>query len=216
MNSQGFVSTNANCGFFDLYSKEALEIVNPGKNLSRILGLNPEESAEGLSYIDLVCPEDREQVAAELREVFDEGTQIQRPGRCIRHRLIQPDENVITVSLTFGYDPKGYLVCSIIRLYNDIGSDNETKYRSNSVLESFAISMAVVFITRDGQIAVKYANDDFYRMIGWNRLEFKDFFNEYLGDNIIHPDDFERFRTTLTSLGDECRECVFETRVLRK
>ena len=51
-------------------------------------------------------------------------------------------------------------------------------------------------------------------MIGWNRLEFKDFFNEYLGDDIIHPDDFERFRTTLTSLGDECRECVFETRVL--
>ena len=67
MNSQGFVSTNANCGFFDLYSKEALEIVNPGKNLSRILGLNPEESAEGLSYIDLVCPEDREQVIEEVQ-----------------------------------------------------------------------------------------------------------------------------------------------------
>ena len=214
MNTSGTVLSNENCGFFDIDSAENLVITNPGRQVSRILGLPPGESTEGLCYIDLVCPEDREQVAAELREVFDEGTQIQRPGRCIRHRLIQPDENVITVSLTFGYDPKGYLVCSIIRLYNDIGSDNETKYRSNSVLESFAISMAVVFITRDGQIAVKYANDDFYRMIGWNRLEFKDFFNEYLGDNIIHPDDFERFRTTLTSLGDECRECVFETRVL--
>ena len=214
MNLSGFVSSNENCGFFDIISAESLVIANPGRQVSRILGLPPGESAEGLSYIDMVCPEDREQVAEELRKVFDEGTQIKRPGRSIRHRLLMRDENVVTVFLTFGYDPKGYLVCSIIRLYDDIGGENENKYRSNSVLESFAISMAVVYINSEGQIALKYANDDFYNMIGWNRLEFKDFFNECIGDDIIHPSDFNKFRTTLISMSEECREAVFETRVL--
>ena len=215
MVSQGFVSENPNCGFFDMYSMDTFEIVNPGNNLSRILGLNPAESPEGLSYIDLVCPEDKEQVMHELREVFEDGMKVERPGKCIRHRLMQPDENVISVSLTFGYNPKGFLVCSVFRLYNDIGrSDNENKYRSNNVLESFAISMAVVFINNEGQIIVKYANNDFFRMIGLNRLEFKDFFNECLGDDIIYPDDFDMFRRTLESMSDECRESVFEARVL--
>lgn len=217
MNPSSFVSTNENCGFFDLYSTDSFEIVNPGRQLARILGLNPADSAEGLSYIALVCPEDREQVAENLREVLEQGIrceEVKRPGRCIRHRLLLPDENVVTVSLTFGYDPKGYLVCSVMRLYDDIGGESETKYRSNSVLESFAISMAVVFINSEGQIAVKYANNDFYSMIGWNRLEFKDFFNECLGDDIIFPEDFEKFRSTLTSMSEDCREAVFETRVL--
>ena len=214
MNQSGFVTTNENCGFFDIHSADSLEIVNPGRQVSRILGLNAGESAEGKSYIDAVCPEDREQVAEALRKVFEEGTQTKRPGRCIRHRLLLPDENVVTVSLTFGYDPKGYLVCSVMRLYDDIGGENENKYRSNNVLESFAISMAVVYINSEGLIAVKYANDDFYRMIGWNRLEFKDFFNECLGDDIIHPDDFDLFRSSLISMSEDCREAVFETRVL--
>ena len=214
MNTSGTVLSNENCGFFDIDSAENLVITNPGRQVSRILGLPPGESTEGLCYIDLVCPEDKEQVADALREVFDEGTQIKRPGKSIRHRLVMRDENVVTVILTFGYDPKGYLVCSVIRLYDDIGGENENKYRSNGVLESFAISMAVVFINSDGQIAVKYANDDFYRMIGWNRLEFKDFFNECIGDDIIHPDDFNKFRTTLNSMDEEHREAVFETRVL--
>ena len=51
-------------------------------------------------------------------------------------------------------------------------------------------------------------------MIGWNRLEFKDYFNECIGDTIIHPDDFEKFRSTLLSMSEECREAVFETRIL--
>ena len=217
MNMTGFVSTNENCGFFDLYSADSFEIVNPGRQLARVLGLSAGSSTEGLRYIDLVCPEDREQVTQSLREVMEEGQrceEIRRPGRCIRHRLLLPDERVVTVSLTFGYDARGFLVCSVMRLYDGIGGEGESKYRSNSVLESFAISMAVVFITSEGQIAVKYANDDFYRMIGWNRLEFKDFFNEYLGDDIIHPDDFDKFRRTLFSLSEDCRNAVFEIRVL--
>ena len=216
MNSQGLVSTNLNCGFFDLYLTDKFLMKNPGDNLSRILGLNPADSAEGMDYIDMVCPEDREQVAEALRAVYDEGKQCKeviRPGRCIRHRLILPDDNVVTVSLTFGYDQKGYLICSVLRLYDDIGGENQANYRSNSVLESFAISMAVVFINKDGQIVVKYANNDFYRMIGWNRLEFNDYFNECLGEEIIHPDDFGEFRNALISMGEERSEAVFETRV---
>ncbi len=213
MNLSGFVSANDNCGFFDLYSTENFTIANPGKQVNRVLGLNPSESAEGLNYIDLVCPEDREQVIEALREVFDSGSAVKRPGKCIRHRLLLPDESVVIVSLTFGYDPKGYLVCSIMRIYDDFGGENEIRYRSNGVLEAFAISMAVIYINSDNQIAVKYANDDFYRMIGWNRLEFKDFFNECLGDDIIHPDDFGKFRSTLTSMNEDFREAVFETRV---
>ena len=216
MNSQGLVSTNLNCGFFDLYLTDKFLMKNPGDNLSRILGLNPADSAEGMDYIDMVCPEDREQVAEALRAVYDEGKQCKeviRPGRCIRHRLILPDDNVVTVSLTFGYDQKGYLICSVMRLYDDIGGENQANYRSNSVLESFAISMAVVFINKDGHIVVKYANNDFYRMIGWNRLEFNDYFNECLGEEIIHPDDFGEFRNALISMGEERSEAVFETRV---
>ena len=217
MNMTGFVSTNENCGFFDLYSTDSFEIVNPGRQLARVLGLGFGDDPEGMSYIELVCPEDREPVAENLREVMEEGLrcdEVKRPGRCIRHRLMLPDENAVMVSLTFGFDPKGYLICSVIRLYDEISGESENRYRSNGVLEAFAVSMAVVFINSEGQIAVRYANDDFYRMIGWNRLEFKDFFNECLWDGIIHPDDLELFRETLTSLDGEQREAVFEARVL--
>lgn len=217
MDMAGMVSNNENCGFFDLYSTESFEIVNPGKELARVLGMKIGESPEGRSYIELVCSEDREQVAENLREVMEEGLRgeaVLRPGRCIRHRLVLPDESVVMVSLTFGFDPKGYLICSVMRLYDEIGRETENKYRSNNVLEAFAVSMAVVFINSEGQIIVRYANDDFYRMIGWNRLEFKDFFNECLGDGIIYPDDLELFRQTLTSLGEERRETVMEACVL--
>ncbi len=213
MNSTGSVATNQNCAFFDIRSAENFEIVNSGRELARVLG----RDAEGMSYLDLVCPEDREQVAEILLEVFEEGQhieEIKRPGRCIRHRLLLPDDSVAVVSLTFGYDRKGYMVCSVMRLYDDIGGEIENKYRSNNVLESFAASMAVVFINDEAQIAVKFANGDFYGMIGWNRLEFKDYFNECLGDGIIHPDDLEAFRETLTSLNEDKCESVFELRVL--
>ena len=217
MNSSGFVSTNLNCGFFDIYPSVGFEIVNPGINLSRVLGMSPADSAEGLNYIDLVCPEDREQVSEAMLEVYNDGLnceEMRRQGRCIRHRLLMPDERVVIVSLIFCFYPKGYLACSVMRMYDDITGETETKYRSNSVLESFAISMAVVHFNSEGQIALNYANDDFYRMIGWNRLEFKDYFNECIGDTIIHPDDFEKFRSTLLSMSEECREAVFETRIL--
>ena len=114
MNSTGIVLTNDNCAFFDIQSPENLEIVNPGRQLSRVLG----KDAEGMSYIDLVCPEDRDAVAESLREVFEEGknqVEIKRPGRCIRHRVLLPENRVVTVSLTFGYDARGYLVCSVMR-----------------------------------------------------------------------------------------------------
>ena len=213
MNSTGIVLTNDNCAFFDIQSPENLEIVNPGRQLSRVLG----KDAEGMSYIDLVCPEDRDAVAESLREVFEEGknqVEIKRPGRCIRHRVLLPENRVVTVSLTFGYDARGYLVCSVMRFFDNIGGEMENKYRSNNVLESFAISMAAVYINSDGQIAVKYANNDFYSMIGWNRLEFKDYFNECLSDSIIHPEDFKTFRNVLSSLSEQNSEAVFEIRVL--
>ena len=54
MNQSGFVTTNENCGFFDIHSAESFEIVNPGRQVGRILGLNAGESAEGKSYIDAV------------------------------------------------------------------------------------------------------------------------------------------------------------------
>ncbi len=39
MNQSGFVTTNENCGFFDIHSAESFEIVNPGRQVGRILGL---------------------------------------------------------------------------------------------------------------------------------------------------------------------------------
>ena len=210
MNSAGNVSTNENCGFFCLKSSDGFEIFHSDSQLAALTG----RAAEGMNYIDMVCPEDREAVAEKLREML-EPEEDRRSGRCIRHRLVLPDESVITVSLTFWSDMEGHLVCALTRLFDNIGGDAVNMYRSNNVLESFAVSMAVVFINSEQQITVKYANSDFYRMIGWNRLEFKDYFNECLGDDIIHPDDYEVFRQALTSLNEENRETSFELRVLK-
>lgn len=213
MSASGIVSINDNCCFFDIRSTDTYEIANPSHNLARVLG----RDAEGMNYIDLVCPEDKEAVTAYLQEIFEEGQSREdadRHGRCIRHRLLLPDGEAVTVSLTFGYNPRGYLICSVMRLFADLGGEAENKYRSNNVLESFAISMAIVYINDDDLIAVKYANNEFYSMIGWNRLEFNDFFNECLTDVIIHPDDYAAFHLSLTSMSSEKRESVFETRVL--
>ena len=213
MNSSEMVLTNNNCGFFDIISPDTLEIINPGRQVARIVG----RDISGMCYLDIVCPEDRDSVADSLRQVFAEGEHIdnvKRPRRCIRHRLLLPDDSVVIVSLTFGYDKRGHLVCSVMRMFDDLGGEAENKYRSNNVLESFAISMAAVYINDEGQIIVKYANADFYRMIGWSRVEFKELFDECLGEEIIHHDDFEEFRSTITSLDENNREAVFETRVM--
>ena len=94
---------NENCGFFDIVSPEELLISDPGKNVARILG----RDVDGMRYPDLVCLEDREAVTESLREVFTKGPLMderKRFGRCIRHRIVLPDESVIIVSLTFGYN----------------------------------------------------------------------------------------------------------------
>ena len=94
-----------------------------------------------------------------------------------------------------------------------LGGEPGNKYHSNNVLEAFAISMAAVYVGEENQIILKYANSDFYRMIGWSRVDFKELFNECLNDDIIFPDDFEAFHRTVTSLNEEHPEAVFECRV---
>ena len=136
MNSSGFVSTNLNCGFFDIYPSVGFEIVNPGINLSRVLGMSPADSAEGLNYIDLVCPEDREQVSEAMLEVYNDGLnceEMRRQGRCIRHRLLMPDERVVIVSLIFCFYPKGYLACSAASTHTVKESTHDITHKTYTV-----------------------------------------------------------------------------------
>lgn len=214
MNSPEMAALNEKCGFFDIGPPDGFKVLAPNDAFNRIVGRN----AEGVGYIELVCPEDRDAVQETLQDVYEQGQQLtagRLPRACgsIRHRIILPDDSVITVALTFGYSRNGTLACSVIQAFETFSGDTLKKYKSNNVLESFAVSMAVVDISDDGHFFVKHANSDFYRMIGWSRVEFKEMFNNGLGDDVIVPEDFDAFRKALLSLNEEERECVFETRV---
>ena len=215
MNSPEMAVLRERCGFFDMGPPDGFDVLVPDDAFNRIVGRN----AEGVSYMELVCPEDREAVGETLRDVYEQGKQLtvgRLPRACgsIRHRIVLPDDSVITAVLTFGYSANGTLACSVIQAYETFSGDTLKKYKSNNVMESFAVSMAVVDISDDGRFFVRHANSDFYRMIGWNRVEYKEMFNNGLGDDVIAPEDFGVFRYTLLSLTEENRESVFETRVL--
>lgn len=214
MNPPEMAALYEKCGFFDIGAPDRFEVLAPNDAFNRIVGRN----AEGLSYLDLVCPEDREAVQETLLDVYEQGQHLAEgrlPRACgsIRHRLVLPDDSVILAALTFGYSRSGTLACSVIQAYETFSGDTLKKYKSNNVLESFAVSMAVVDISDDGHFFVKHANTDFYRMIGWSRVEFKEMFNNGLGDDVIAFEDFGAFRDALLSLNEDQRECVFETRV---
>lgn len=211
MNGSSSVVLNEKCGFCDIECKSNFKILKPNDDFNFIVGCN----AEGMSYIDIVCPEDRESVAQRLNEIFEEGEKDQSGQRicaCIKHRIILPDASVTMIMLTLRYNADGYLFCAASKIFDMLTGDT-IKYKSNNILESVAMSMAVVFITDGGHFIVKYANNDFYEMIGWNRLEFKEVFNECLND-IIYPSDFKVFFDNMCGLADDRSEIVFETRTV--
>ena len=214
MNSPEMAVMHEKCGFLDIGPPDKFEVLVPDDAFNRLVG----RRAEGVSYIDLVCPEDREAVRETLRDIFEQGQHLEGrlPRSCgsIRHRIVLPDDSVILAALTFGYSDNGTLACSVIQAFETFSGDTLKRYKSNNVLESFAVSMAVVDISDDGHFFVKHANTDFYRMIGWNRVEFKEMFNDGLGDDVIVPEDYGAFRYALISLNEEERECVLETRVI--
>lgn len=211
MNSENSMVLNEKCGFCDLECKSNFKILNPNDDFNFIVGRN----AEGMNYIDIVCPEDRESVSQRLNELFAEGEKNQKDQRicaCIKHRIILPDDSVTMVMITLRYNVNGYLFVAVSRIFDAITSDT-VKYKSNNIIESVAASVAVIFITDGGQIVVKYANTDFYKMIGWNRIEFKEVFNECLND-IIYPTDFKMFLDNMCGLGDAQGEIMFEVRTV--
>ena len=210
MDTMGLMAATERCGFFHL--SDELEVIGTGQDFDALIG----RPARGLNYIELVCPEDREDVSRRLLALIDEPlSEGGLPAVCdyFRHRLALPDGSVIVVALTAGYDPALHrYLCAALKLRDSFGG-RESKYKSDVVLESFAVSMAVVTLT-DGHIPVRFANNDFYRMIGWNRVEFKELFNETLGDDTIYPDDYALFAERLSALNEEEPEAVFEVRVV--
>lgn len=211
MNGSNSVVLNEKCGFCDIECKNNFKILNPNDDFNFIAGRN----AEGISYIDIVCPEDRESVSQRLKQIFEEGEKnksSQRICGCIKHRIILPDDSVTMIMLTLRYNADGCLFAAAAKTF-DVLTGDTIKYKSNNILESVAMSMAVIFITDGGHFIVKYANNDFYEMIGWNRLEFKEVFNECLND-IIYPSDFKVFFDNMCALADDRGEIVFEVRTV--
>lgn len=198
-------------GLFDISSPNNFTISAPSAPFDAIVG----RSTEGMSYTDIVCPEDRAYVSEKLRELFESDNNFEkcsRVGICIRHRMTLSNGSAEVVVLTAAREKRsGCLRCSIVRALNAFVGESVNMYKSNSVLESFAVSMVVLVITENRHFMVKYANNDFYNMIGWNRLELKEFFNEYI-DDAIYPDDFELFARQLCSLSDNLADHVFEVR----
>lgn len=209
LNSSNSVVLTEKCGFFDIDCNDGFKILKSDSTLKDIVGFD----AEGSCYINLVCPEDRENVTQKLTDLYNAGVNGNDTdsGACIRHRIIMDDKSVHTVLVTVRYS-NNMLCCAIIRTFDAITGD-AAKYKSNNAIESVAISSAAIFITDGGHIIVKYANDEFYNMIGWNRLEFKEFFNECLND-IIYQSDFEYFFNNLTVLSAQNSDVVFETRTV--
>lgn len=199
-------------GFFDISSPIHFTVSHPGREFNEMIG----KETEGLSYLDLVSPEERDEVAEKLGKLFASDNDFTRdPRLCasLRHRLLAADGQQLLVTLNAGREAPFYLRCSVTRAFDDFVGDGVDVYKSNAVLESFAVSMAVLTRAEQGGWMVLYANDHFYRMIGWSRMEFKEFFNEDFDDRLF-PDDLKVFSSTLSSLSPEKPECVFEIRTV--
>ena len=212
LNISGSVVLNEKFGFFEISSPKGFTISNPSDEFNVIAGRN----TEGLNYADMVCPKDRDSVSEKLLGLFETDNNFEECPRiniCMRHRISFPDGSIGVVMLTASRERDEYLRCSVIRVLDDFAVRPSNVYKSNSVLESFAISMAVLEIIDGTHFIVKCANSCFYDLIGWNRLELKEFFNECI-DDAIFADDFDFFSQQLRSLGDGLSECVFEVRTI--
>lgn len=213
MNRTSSLSMNDKCGIFMIVSPQDMVISYPSEEMNAIVG----RDTDGLCYLDLVVPEDRERVAGMFAGLLaaDEHTFEASPrlDNHDRHRIFLADGSAAAVLLSAGFEADGCLRCAIVRMYDEFVGGSVNLYRSNAVLESFAVSMAVLAITQEGSFLVQYANEDFYRMIGWTRFEFKEFFNECLDDRIF-TEDFTSFSERLRSIGEDCPDTVFEARTV--
>lgn len=212
MNVSGSVVLNEKFGFFDICSPNNFAISNPSDEFNAIVG----RDASGLNYTELVCPEDCGAVSDKLAGLFatdNDFAACPRVSVCVRHRITLADGSTGVVVLTASREKTERLRCSVIRVFDAFVGGTANRYKSNGVLESFAMSMVVLSIVENKSFVVKYANNDFYGMIGWNRLELKEFFNECIND-VILPDDFEFFAGQLCALNSEFTECVFEVRTI--
>lgn len=174
------------------------------------------KDADRMDYLDLVVPEERQAVADALSQLTHTDDADKLPPRLevsIRHKIIPAHQSVDTVVLNAACEPGSIIRCSVVQMFDAFVGETVNVYRSNVVLESFAVSMAVLAITPNDHFMMKYANDDFFQMIGWTRYEFKEFFNEYLDDRIF-IDDFNLFSQHLCALAPEAPECVFEARIV--
>lgn len=213
MNVSGSVVLNEKFGFFDISSPNDFAISNPSDEFNAIVG----RGATGLNYLELVCPEDREAVSQKLLELFEAERDWEKYPRIsvsIRHKMVFSDGSTGVVLLVANREQReDKLRCSVVKEGDAFFGEMANRYKSNGVLESFAVSMAVLAITENTHFTVKYANNDFYRMIGWNRVELKEFFNECIND-VILPEDFAFFAEQLGGLSSESPECVFEVRTI--
>lgn len=212
MNVSGSVVLNEKFGFFDISSPNDFAISNPSDEFNAMIGRN----AAGLHYVGLVCPEDRAAVSEQLSGLWKTDHNFEECPRisvCLRHRMVLADGTRGIVVMTASRERSEMLRCSVVRVFDAFFGEGSNRYKSNGVLESFAVSMVVLSITENTHFTVKYANKDFYQMIGWNRLELKEFFNECIND-VILPEDFEFFAEQLGGLSSESPECVFEVRTI--
>ncbi len=208
LNSSNSVVLNEKCGFFDIDCNDGFRILTRNDDFNTIVG----RDAAGMCYIDIVCPEDRESVIERLTRVFSDGAAgTELACMSVRHRIILPDGAVISVMLNARY-VGGLLTCSLSKAA-DIFIGDSARYKSNSIIESMPVSLAIVFMTDGGHIIIKYANEDFYKMIGWDRFEFSEYFNDCLND-VIYPPDFELFIKEIKLMTDANKSAAFEARTL--
>ena len=200
-------------GFFDIFpTPEGFTVCNPSAEFCTMIGRDP----CGINYLDLVAPESRDDVAAMLSRIQNTDNDFEKQPRVsgsIRHKILLADGSEGAVVLNVGRTYLPQLLCSVVRMFDEFMGEWVSVYRSNVVLESFAVSLAVLALTSNGHFMVQYANDGFYEMIGWNRYEFKEFFNECVDDRIF-IDDFPSFSSNLRSLSRDVSECVFESRTV--
>ncbi len=208
LNNLNSVVLDEKCSFFDIDCNCAFKILPLNNGLSAFIG----RDASDMCYIDLVCPEDRECIKQKLTQVFTDGNNgTAFAAVSVRHRIILSGGAIVTVMLTARY-VGGLLACTLCRA-DDIFTEDGLRYKSNNIFESIPVSMAVIFITDGGHIIVKYANEDFYKMIGWNRLEFSEIFNDCLND-IIFPSDLKYLFQNLYEAATTYDETSFEARTI--
>jgi PAS domain S-box-containing protein len=158
--------------------------VNPA--FSKELGWRWEELA-GRPYLELVHPEDRDQVAAEAQKLTEPGAET----RDFRARLLAKDNSYRSFLWSAASNPAEGLIYAVGRDESErerVGEVlREAEERFQGAFDKAPIGMALVSMEREGAGVFLRVNDALCRLIGYEA-------DELVGTgfhDIAHPDDYD-------------------------